>query len=92
MTVTPEFQAIIIDYIRNQILSSRTGEKIDPDENIFTSGLVDSVGMMQLIAFIEKRFEFKVPPQDLLPENFMTIATMARYFEGQINDRASGIA
>jgi acyl carrier protein len=57
------------------------GVDLAPEEDIFTSGMVDSIAMMQTIAFVEKEFRCKIPPQDLVPENFRTIRTMAGYLE-----------
>lgn len=55
--------------------------EIDAEENLLTSGLVDSVGMMRLIADLEELLEVSVPPPDLVPENFRSVRTMARYFD-----------
>ena len=52
---------------------------VDRDENIMTSGLIDSVGMMRLIADLEEMLEVTVPPPDLVPENFRTVRVMANY-------------
>lgn len=57
---------------------------LEPDEDIFTSGLVDSIGMMQTISFLEKTYSLKIPPVDLVPQNFKTIQVMAAYLESQL--------
>ena len=35
--------------------------------------LVDSLGVMRLIAWIEKRFDLRIPPEDVTIDNFETI-------------------
>ena len=55
---------------------------MDPEDNLFTGGYVDSVGIMRLIAHLESTFAMKIPPPDLIPENFRTVRVMAAYLRG----------
>lgn len=72
---------LITGFIRGELLGGRD-TVIDPDENLFTSGLVDSVGIMRLIAHLESSLDRKIPPTDLVPDHFRTINVMAAYLEG----------
>lgn len=74
----------LVQHIR-ELLAERAGlaaAEIDPDENLLTSGLVDSIGMMRLINDLEEYLDVEVPATDLLPDNFRTIAVMAGYLTG----------
>ena len=51
----------------------------DREENLFISGAVDSMGIMRLIAHLENRLGVKILPGDLIPDNFKSIAAMAKY-------------
>lgn len=51
----------------------------DRYENLLSSGLADSAGM---VAHIRDRLGTTVPPKDLVPENFRTIRAMAAYLQG----------
>lgn len=73
----------IINYIQQEILEDGNGIELTPDEDLLGSGLVDSMGMMKLIAFIEEAFDTKIPPEDLVIENFMTVGDMERYLTSQ---------
>lgn len=74
---------ILIEYIQDKLIVGSTGVVLEADEDLLGSGLVDSIGMMNLIAFIEERFNFKVPPQDMTIENFMTVEAISDYLEGK---------
>lgn len=74
-------EALIADYITGELL--RDGSTLDPDENLFTAGYVDSVGIMRLIAHVESTLEVQIPPTDLVPENFRTVRVMAAYLAGR---------
>ena len=54
------------------------GPSIGTSQPLFESGLVDSTGFMMIVSFLETRFGIAIDGDDLLPENFGTIDSMAR--------------
>lgn len=60
--------------------SSGQGE-LSPSEDLLASGRVDSMGIMRLVAFLESEFDFSVPPEDLVIDNFFSIDAIARYVQ-----------
>ena len=67
------------EYIARDLLSDRNGRVIDDDANLLGSGLVDSVGMMSLVLFIEDALHVDVPPEDVTIDHFLSINTIAEY-------------
>ena len=70
----------IITYIQNE-LANEPVDHIEPEEDLVGSGLVDSLGMMRLIGFIEKEFEIKIGPEDMTVENFGTLQNIEAYIK-----------
>ena len=54
------------------------------EESFLDRGILDSTGVMELIAFIEGRFGVKVEDHELLPENLDTLSSLARFIEEKI--------
>ena len=73
----------IIHYIVSELHDGQSDIEIAPDEDLLASGLVESMGMMRLIQFIEEEFELKVAPQDMTIENFMTVEAMANFIKAK---------
>lgn len=73
----------IIDYIENKILGKEVDVKLTTDEDLLTSGLIDSLAIMKLIAFIETSFEIKVAPKDMTIENFISVEAICQYIKTQ---------
>jgi acyl carrier protein len=73
----------IIEYIRDEI-SNQPIDDIDIDEDLLGSGIVDSLGMMKLVIFLENEFDIKIGPEDMTVENFMTIRNIAKYISKQL--------
>ncbi len=74
-------------FIHEDSLGRPTEEELDVDENLFTSGILDSMGAMRLVSHIQTTFGFTIPPSDLVPGNFKTIRIMATYIEAQVSKR-----
>ena len=75
----------IINYIKEQLHGEQSDLEILPEDDLLGTGLVESMGMMQLLHFIEEEFDLKIPPQDMTVENFMTVEAMVKYIEQSKN-------
>lgn len=63
-------------------LNARTGGKeLQPEEDIFATGYVNSLFVVQLITWMQKNFNFKVEKDDLDVENFRTIAAISQFIK-----------
>ena len=56
-------------------------KSLDPDEDLLEQGIIDSLGLMKLIAFMEETFGIKILDEEIVPENFQSINSMAKLVE-----------
>ncbi|MBV7333005.1 acyl carrier protein [Chloroflexi bacterium TSY] len=75
------FESEIIRFITDDLLLGMNDTPVTPDVNLLTTGLVDSLGVMRLVMFIEEEFGINVPPEDVTIEHFLTVSDMVRYLE-----------
>lgn len=73
-----QFHTTLRHFILSDLLLGQTAE-IKDDEDLLLSGLVDSLGVVRLVAFIESELHITVPPEDVVLENFQTINAIAEY-------------
>jgi acyl carrier protein len=52
---------------------------VTDDDSLLDSGIVDSLGILDLVAFLEKTFGIRVGDDELNPANFDSIASVARF-------------
>jgi len=50
-------------------------------DNLLESGIIDSLGVLELVTFMQQEFALAVADEDLTPENFQNIESMARFVE-----------
>lgn len=58
-----------------------TSVAIVPDESLIEAGVIDSTGVLELVAFLEERFGLDVEDADIVPDNLDSLAAIARYVE-----------
>lgn len=77
-------QQKIIKYIEQELASEDIEGGLDATEDLLGSGILDSLGMMKLIAFLEEEFQINVLPEDMTIENFMTVDHVGNYLESKL--------
>jgi acyl carrier protein len=76
----------IRDFIAGEILhGTRTIPLIDQDP-LIESGIIDSMGVMTLLVFLEDEFSIQIPSEELMPENFSSISAITILVERQMNN------
>lgn len=84
-----EFEAVnmsvtLMYFICNVLLSHREEKTLTEDDDLLTSGRINSLGIMQLVTFIEEEFQVTVPAEDVTLENFRSVRTITGYLEQQV--------
>lgn len=65
---------------------------LQPEEDIFALGFVNSLLAMQLVAFVEKEFDVRVEDEDLDLDNFRSISAISRLVERKSGPAAQAAA
>ena len=55
------------------------------DTSFMESGVIDSTGVLELVAFLEETYEFKVEDEEMVPENLDTIGNLCAFVERKAN-------
>lgn len=77
-----DVQQEIHNYIVEKILFD--DEKIlDVDLSFQASGILDSTGLLELITFIEEKFNIEISDHELIPENFDTLRKVSSFIQSK---------
>ena len=71
---------LIKEYIKTEILHGRNVD-IKEDEDLLSAGIIDSLSILKLVAFVEERFNISVPDEDVVFDNFSSIDALAEYLQ-----------
>ncbi len=62
----------LIEYIKKEFVED-PDEEIDDNTPLMSSGLIDSLSIVSLVAFIDKKYGIKIPDEKGTVENFETV-------------------
>ncbi len=58
---------------------------LDDDTSFLETGVVDSTGVMELVAFVESEYHIKVEPQEIVVDNFDSVRKVADFVRHKLN-------
>jgi acyl carrier protein len=70
----------LMDFIKNEVMRNKNA-KLSEDEDLLSAGILDSLAILQLVAYIEDQFGIKIPDEDVVFENFQSISSLSAYLE-----------
>lgn len=80
-TYLTDLQTELHEYVVDELAAGQGLGSIAADEDLIKSGIVDSLGVQQLVEFCEARYGIRVADADLVPENFQSLRELAEYVE-----------
>ncbi len=80
MSVHEEIRQFIID----NFLMGQDSNSLKDDTSFLEEGVIDSTGILELVAFIEEKYEFSVEDEELIPENFDSIKNLCAYVDRRL--------
>ncbi len=71
----------ITDFVVQEFLPDVTSSELGADYDLLAGGVIDSLGLLKVIAWLEERFELDVDDVELAPDSFRTVAAMSDFVE-----------
>jgi acyl carrier protein len=69
---------LLLDYIKKELLRGRNAN-LTVDTDLLGAGIVDSLGILQIVAFVDERLGKQIPDEDVTYENFHSVRVLADY-------------
>jgi acyl carrier protein len=67
-----------------------SGFELAGSDSLLEVGVIDSVGVLELIEYLESTYELQIPDSDVLPENLDSIDAIARYVSLRLDATSNG--
>jgi acyl carrier protein len=80
------------ELVRNFIVDNflfGDGEKLKIDTSLFEKGIIDSTGVLELVAFIEENYKITVTDEELVQDNFSSLTAIEKFLQSKNNHAAS---
>lgn len=63
----------LLHFVETNLLRGGSGQ-LTEDDSLIDRGLIDSLGLMHLMLFVEENTGLKIPDTEVVPENFQSVA------------------
>lgn len=67
------------EYICDNFMIGRDPEELTDSGSLLELGIIDSTGVLELVAYLEDQFGIQVEDTELVPENLDSIENLERY-------------
>jgi acyl carrier protein len=82
-------RAKIREFIRDSFLFREDREAVSDDESLLEAGLIDSTGILELVAFLESEFGVAIADADIVPENLDSVERIDAFVARKAAQRAA---
>jgi acyl carrier protein len=73
----------IREFVLFELVQPGNSDGLADSDSLIESGIVDSMGIISLISFLEEKFSLTIDGDDLVPENFDSIARIVSLVEAR---------
>jgi acyl carrier protein len=80
--IKDKLKTYILDYFVKE-----SGIKLTDDTSFLDEGIIDSTGVMELVAFLEMTFEFRIEDEEIVPDNFDSINKLLKFVQLKQNGK-----
>jgi acyl carrier protein len=84
LVVKVEIETQVRNFIEDNFLFREDRSSLSDTESLLEAGLIDSTGILELVAFVEERFKIDIADADLIPANFDSIKAIVAYAERKL--------
>ncbi|HJT44959.1 MAG TPA: hypothetical protein VJ721_01690 [Chthoniobacterales bacterium] len=83
--IKEKVRAFVLEYAADRGVTS-----VRDDEPILTNNIIDSLGSLRMIDFLETTFPLTIEDTDMLPENFQTLNACEIFIKGKLGINVNG--
>ena len=73
----------ITRFINNEFLDNSESENIPDDLDLIESGIVDSLGILRIVVFLEEELNIVIEPEQMVPKNMSSIGAILRLVDSE---------
>jgi acyl carrier protein len=67
---------VLVRFVAEEFLRDDLQRDIPEDLDLIESGIIDSLGLLKVVAFLEQRLGVPIPPEAMVPASFRSIGAM----------------
>ncbi len=69
------------EYVLSEFMFDQNPEALTADYDLLNNGVIDSMGILDLVSFMEEKFGVQVGDDEITPDNFRNLDTLVKMIE-----------
>ena len=78
----------IRNFINSNFMLNEELRRFSDSDSFLRKGIIDSMGVVELLGFVQKRYKIRIEPAEVLPQNFDTLENLDRYIQMKLESQA----
>ncbi|MGH7300683.1 MAG: acyl carrier protein [Candidatus Rokuibacteriota bacterium] len=78
--ITERIKQFLLDHF-----PSARKHPLTEDDHLLANGIVDSLGVLDLVAYLEREFHITIADEDLLPEHFESLRGLTKFVQDRMS-------
>jgi len=74
-----QLRSEIRQFVLDDLLMGDTASMVDDGESFLETGTIDSIGVLDIVMFLEHNFQLKVQDRELVPENLDSVNRLVQF-------------
>jgi acyl carrier protein len=70
-------------FILENFMFSNDESALNSEESLLEKGVIDSTGVMELVAFLEDEYKFRINDDELVPENLDSVRNIVAFVDSK---------
>jgi acyl carrier protein len=72
-------------FVIDNFLFGQSNGHLSDDDSFLEKGLIDSLGILNLVQFVQEKYDIPVEDEELLPENWDSVRCVAKFVQGKLD-------
>ena len=75
------------DQVREVVLENARSKginQVSDEQSLMESGIIDSLAIFRLVAFLEDNFRVRISDDEIIPENFQSVDEIEKFVSGKL--------
>ena len=79
MTIEQKIRAFIVE----NFFFGESDDNFKDDDSLLENGIIDSTGVLEIVAFLEETYGIELNDEEIIPENLDSITSMSKFIENK---------
>ena len=91
MSPETEIGPIIRQYIQDNFVFRSGSPALAETDSLMERGLLDSMGVLEMVTFLETRFGIRIPDEEVLPQNLDSVGRLTEFVRNKLSRKAGAL-